>query len=42
MSAGPQDIPDTQKNPKICTHCRDSKAKFYLCHSIEIARARPP
>ena len=27
--------------PKICTGCRVSKAKIYLYHSTEIAKARP-
>ena len=26
---------------KICTGCRDSKAKIYLYYSTEIAKARP-
>ena len=30
-----------KKNPKICTGCRVSKAKIYLYHSTEIAKARP-
>ena len=30
-----------KKIPKICTGCRVSKAKIYLCHSTEIAKARP-
>ena len=30
-----------KKIPKICTGCRVSAAKIYLCHSTEIAKARP-
>ena len=30
-----------KKIPKICTGCRVSKAKIYLYHSTEIAKARP-
>ena len=30
-----------KKRPKICTCCRVSEAKFYLYHSIKIAKARP-
>ena len=30
-----------KKIPKICTGCRVSEAKIYLCHSTEIAKVRP-
>ena len=30
-----------RKRPKTCTCCRVSEAKFYLYHSIKIAKARP-
>ena len=30
-----------KKIPEICTGCRVSKAKIYLYHSTEIAKARP-
>ena len=29
------------KRPKICTGCRVSEAKIFLCHSTKIAKARP-
>ena len=30
-----------KKIPEICTGCSFSEAKIYLCHSTEIAKARP-
>ena len=40
-SVGLKETPCTKKNPKICTGCRVRAAKIYLCHSTEIAKARP-